>query len=178
MSTQPPTFDPIKYKETTRDQWQTAAEAWHRWAPTLQRWLGDATQAMLDMANLTTGQSVLDVAAGAGDQTIQIAKRVGPDGYVLATDISSNILEFAQQSARRADIRGGRLEPPARRAYRTGAGQQVWRAHALRPCGERAGTRFRADRRDAAGGIAYLPVGRRVAPRHRAGRALDWLSLV
>lgn len=104
MSTQPPAFDPIKYKETTRDQWQTAAEAWHRWAPTLQRWLGDATQTMLDMAGLTIGQRVLDVAAGAGDQTILIAKRVGPDGYVLATDISSNILEFAQQSARRADV--------------------------------------------------------------------------
>ncbi len=104
MSTQPPAFDPIKYKETTRDQWQTAAEAWHRWGPTLQRWLGDATQTMLDMAGLATGQRVLDVAAGAGDQTIQIAKRVGPDGYVLATDISSNILEFAQQSARRASL--------------------------------------------------------------------------
>ncbi len=23
-------FDPVKYKETTREQWQTAAEPWHR----------------------------------------------------------------------------------------------------------------------------------------------------
>lgn len=23
-------FDPIKYKETTREQWQTAAEPWYR----------------------------------------------------------------------------------------------------------------------------------------------------
>jgi SAM-dependent methyltransferase len=45
---------------------------------------------------------VLDVAAGAGDQTLDIAARVGPNGYVLATDMSPAILEFAQANARRA----------------------------------------------------------------------------
>jgi hypothetical protein len=29
-----PAFDPVTYKETTREQWQQAAEAWHRWDPT------------------------------------------------------------------------------------------------------------------------------------------------
>ncbi len=45
---------------------------------------------------------MLDVAAGAGDQTLQTAERVGPTGYVLATDISANILAFAAENARRA----------------------------------------------------------------------------
>ena len=79
MSSRSPTFDPLKYKETTRQQWQTAAEAWYRWTPILQQWLSPATQIMLDMAGVAAGQRVLDVAAGAGDQTIQIASRVGPD---------------------------------------------------------------------------------------------------
>jgi hypothetical protein len=26
-----PRFDAVKYKETTREQWQNTAEAWHRW---------------------------------------------------------------------------------------------------------------------------------------------------
>ena len=26
-------FDPVAYKQTTREQWQEAAEAWHRWGP-------------------------------------------------------------------------------------------------------------------------------------------------
>ena len=43
-------FDSIHYKNTTREQWQTAAEAWHRWRPTLKTWLGPATNLMLDMA--------------------------------------------------------------------------------------------------------------------------------
>jgi SAM-dependent methyltransferase len=45
---------------------------------------------------------VLDVAAGAGDQTLQAAERVGPSGYVLATDISASILALAAQNARDA----------------------------------------------------------------------------
>jgi ubiquinone/menaquinone biosynthesis C-methylase UbiE len=92
-------FDPVEYKETTREQWQTVAEQWHRWGPTLEEWLGQATEAMLDMASVAPGARVLDVAAGAGGQTIAAAERVGSVGYVLATDISSNILEFASAAA-------------------------------------------------------------------------------
>lgn len=60
------TFDPQQYKQTTRQQWEDAAEAWHRWGPTLERWLGDATECMLDAAAIAEGSRVLDVAAGAG----------------------------------------------------------------------------------------------------------------
>jgi SAM-dependent methyltransferase len=95
-------FDPVKYKATTRQQWQEAAEAWNRWGPVISEWLGPATEVMLDLAGITTGKRVLDVAAGAGEQTVRIARRVGPDGYVLATDIASNILTYADYSALQA----------------------------------------------------------------------------
>jgi SAM-dependent methyltransferase len=104
MSAEATQFDPIKYKETTREQWQTAAEPWYRWGPTLEEWLGQATQTMLDMAEVGPGSRVLDIAAGAGGQTIVAAKRVGPSGYVLATDISSNILQFASETARQEGL--------------------------------------------------------------------------
>ena len=101
MSTQDalPAFDPLRYKETTRDQWQSAAEAWDRWMPTLQSWLGPPTELMLDLARIGPGNRVLDVAAGAGEPAMTAAKRVGPTGCVLATDISSNILAYAQRAA-------------------------------------------------------------------------------
>jgi SAM-dependent methyltransferase len=104
MATETPKFDPIKYKETTKQQWQAAAEAWHRWGPTLATWLDPVTETMLDMAGVGSGNRVLDVAAGAGEQTLVTARRVGPSGYVLATDISANILEFAAAEARAADL--------------------------------------------------------------------------
>ena len=97
-------FDPVAYRETTRQQWQEAAPAWHRWGPTLEAWLGEATELMLDLARIGEGSRVLDLAAGAGGQTLAAARRLGPSGLVLATDISSNILDFAAQEARAAGL--------------------------------------------------------------------------
>lgn len=97
-------FDPIKFKTTTRQQWDAAAEAWDRWSPLLTRWLGPATEMMLDMTGVKQGSRVLDVAAGAGEQTLTAARRVGPSGYVLATDLSAGILERAARNARLAGL--------------------------------------------------------------------------
>lgn len=95
-------FDAEKYKQTTMKQWNSAAEAWHRWSPLLSRWLGPATETMLDMCAVSTGCRVLDVAAGAGEQTLAVARRVGEAGHVLATDISPTILEYAGSVAKLA----------------------------------------------------------------------------
>jgi SAM-dependent methyltransferase len=102
MSATTATFNPARYKETTREQWQSAAHAWNEWGPFLREWLGPATELMLGMARVGPGHRVLDVAAGAGDQTLQIAERVGPEGHVLATDIAPAILDFAAANARHA----------------------------------------------------------------------------
>ncbi|KAA1399315.1 class I SAM-dependent methyltransferase [Aeromicrobium ginsengisoli] len=98
------TFDPVQFKTTTRAQWEAAADAWNRWGPTIESWLGSATETMLDDAAVTTGGRVLDVAAGAGGQTLAAARRVGPGGEVLATDISPAILGYAQQVAQSAGM--------------------------------------------------------------------------
>jgi len=99
-----PQFDAATYKSTTRAQWDEAAEAWHRWGPTLEAWLGEATELMLELAGVRPGAKVLDVAAGAGGQSIAAARRVGPDGAVLATDTSPAILRFAEAEARRQGL--------------------------------------------------------------------------
>ncbi len=104
MNDDKPKFDPIGYKQATLKQWESAAEAWDRWAPLLSEWLGAPTETMLDMAEVGKGSHVLDVAAGAGDQTMIVASRVGPSGRVLATDLSPSILEFAATKAREAGL--------------------------------------------------------------------------
>src|SRR5437868_15196045 len=93
-------FDPVAFKETTRQQWQKAALAWHRWTPTLQAWLRPVTDAMLDLAKLKAGDRVVDLGAGAGEPSLSAAQRVGPSGHALATDISAHILGVAGQDAR------------------------------------------------------------------------------
>jgi SAM-dependent methyltransferase len=59
---------------------------------------------MLDAAGITTGSTVLDVAAGAGGQSLAAARRVGPCGRVLATDISPAILGHAAAAAAAAGL--------------------------------------------------------------------------
>lgn len=98
------TFDPTAFKATTRAQWENAAGAWYRWGPAIEAWLGAATEQMLDDVRLSEGSRVLDVAAGAGGQTLTAARRVGPTGKVCATDISPAILEYAAKAAADAGI--------------------------------------------------------------------------
>ena len=98
------TFDPERYKATTTDQWEAAAAAWYAWGPVIDTWLGEATEVMFDLAGVTSGSKVLDVAAGAGGQSIAAARRVGPHGRVLATDISSHLLDYAGHAARMAGL--------------------------------------------------------------------------
>jgi hypothetical protein len=40
----------VQFKETTREQWERVAEAWHRWGPTLQDWLGPVMEGTLGQA--------------------------------------------------------------------------------------------------------------------------------
>jgi hypothetical protein len=131
------TFDPIAYKATTQEQWQAAAEAWHRWGPTIEQWLGEATETMLDLAGVGEGARVPDVAAGAGGQTLTAARRVGPAGRVLASDIAPGD----------PGLRRGR-GPPSR------AGQRGHPGH-----GRRAARRRSRDlrRRHLEGGAHLLP---------------------
>jgi SAM-dependent methyltransferase len=98
------TFDAAAYKDMTRLQWDEAAAAWHAWGPTLEDWLGEATTLMLDAAGVHNSSAVLDVAAGAGGQSLAAARRVGPAGRVLATDISPAILRYAAKSAAAAGL--------------------------------------------------------------------------
>ncbi len=80
------------------------AERWSRRQAERGETLGPATEMMLDLANLRTGNRVLDVAAGTGDTTLLAAGRVGPTGNVLAIDLSANMLNSAAEAARKAGL--------------------------------------------------------------------------
>lgn len=97
-------FDAAQYKTSTRQQWQDYASGWNDWSPLLETWLGEATERMLDLAGVGAGSHVLDVAAGAGGQSVAAGRRVGPTGTVLATDLSPAILEHAQRAADSAGL--------------------------------------------------------------------------
>jgi SAM-dependent methyltransferase len=51
------------------------------------------TRAVLDAAGIGPGQRCLEVGAGGGSVAAWMAERVGPDGYVLATDVDTTHVE-------------------------------------------------------------------------------------
>ena len=87
-----------------RKQWEGAAPGWAKWEATIATWLEPATTAMLVMANVNPGARVLDLASGAGSQTLSAARRVGAQGHVVASDISETMLQHVQENARAAGL--------------------------------------------------------------------------
>jgi SAM-dependent methyltransferase len=65
---------------------------------------------MLDLARVSPGTRVLDVAAGAGGQTLAAARRAGPTGVVLATDLAPAIVALAEANAWRAGLSNVRAQ--------------------------------------------------------------------
>lgn len=76
---------------------------WNKAAPyydTLwEQQLKPAQELLLSMIAVSSGDWVLDIACGSGLVTFPVAKAVGPNGKVTATDISESMLEIARDLA-------------------------------------------------------------------------------
>src|SRR5215469_17212932 len=92
------TISPEKWGLTESADWWSAGQA------ARQQIYGAATEMMLDLAGVQAGSRVLDVAAGTGESTLMAARRVGPIGYVLATDVSASMLNVAAEAARKEGL--------------------------------------------------------------------------
>ena len=55
---------------------------------------------MLELGDVRPGHRVLDIGTGIGEPALTAARRVAPDGSVVATDFSDAMLEIARQRAR------------------------------------------------------------------------------
>ena len=62
-------------------------------------------EAMLDALKIPRGATVADVGAGAGYHSIRLARRVGPEGIVLATDVQPEMIRMLRQNARAAGVK-------------------------------------------------------------------------
>ena len=100
-----PQFDRDLYRKSSKKQWEQTAAGWHKWTTLWAQWSDPLTAQMFELAGITTGSHVLDVASGDGSQAIKAAKRVGADGYILATDMAENMVAYAAEAAREAGLK-------------------------------------------------------------------------
>jgi SAM-dependent methyltransferase len=92
-------IDPAEFREKQRDQWNGAAAGWNKWSEYIDSHAGAVSDRLVEVAGIKGGDRVLDVAAGYGEPSLTAARKVGPDGTVIATDISAEMLEFGRQRA-------------------------------------------------------------------------------
>ena len=93
--TTPDNFDARRFKALERSGFNRIAARYADGAP-LRAGL---QAALLEAARLAPGEKVLDLAAGPGLLARDAARRVLPDGWVLASDIAENMLAEGQQRA-------------------------------------------------------------------------------
>lgn len=65
-------------------------------------------EAMLDALKIKPGSTVADVGAGVGYTSLKLARRVGSEGIVLATDVQPEMLQMLAANAREAGLKNVR----------------------------------------------------------------------
>ncbi|HEX6676902.1 MAG TPA: methyltransferase domain-containing protein [Actinomycetes bacterium] len=91
-------------KAQQRTGWGRQARQWYAQLEVIERQWGALSEGLLELARVTTGDRVLDLASGVGDPALTAAARVGPTGTVIATDLSPDMLAFAAQRATAAGL--------------------------------------------------------------------------
>jgi ubiquinone/menaquinone biosynthesis C-methylase UbiE len=90
--------------ENVVDAWRESAQYWAKHSDTIRMMFMPLTQALVEHAGIHEGQSVLDVAGGAGEPSLTIAEIVGPRGSVTCTDAVQEMVETARSEAQRRGI--------------------------------------------------------------------------
>lgn len=70
----------------------------------LARVMHASSMSLFDRLGLRGGLACLDVGCGGGDATLELARRVAPDGRVLGVDIDEKKLEVARSEAQQQGV--------------------------------------------------------------------------
>jgi len=69
-----------------------------------QQQLKPAQEKLLEMANLQRGEKLIDIACGTGLVSFPAAEKVGPNGFVLGTDISDGMVKICTETAEERNL--------------------------------------------------------------------------
>ena len=86
-----------KKRSQQRQSWDNVARGWQKWWKTFEKDAQKVNERLVDLAEIKQGDRVIDIATGIGEPAITAAKKVGVEGYVLATDISPQMLAIAKE---------------------------------------------------------------------------------
>ncbi len=102
MTSEP--IDAIDFREAQHRHWDSAAAGWKVWSEFNDRADAHISERLVELAGVRSGSRVLDIAAGYGEPALTAARKAGPQGRVVATDISAEMLAFGRQRAATAGL--------------------------------------------------------------------------
>ncbi|HEY6394633.1 MAG TPA: methyltransferase domain-containing protein [Candidatus Binataceae bacterium] len=103
MSDQAPDAERVRREQ--REFWNRAAPGWSQMFSMLDRAAQHVSDRLVELARISLGHRVLDIATGSGEPAITAARKVGPAGLVVATDQSPAMLELARERAAALGVR-------------------------------------------------------------------------
>jgi SAM-dependent methyltransferase len=84
---------------TMSEMWNSVAPGWEANARYVDDQLALATESLLDAAAVGEGDSVLELASGPGGAGLAAARRVGPTGAVVLSDVAAEMVAVAARRA-------------------------------------------------------------------------------
>jgi enediyne biosynthesis protein CalE5 len=97
-------IDPVGFRAAQHKHWDSAAVGWMQWSEFNNSADAHISQRLVELAGVRQGSRVLDVAAGYGEPALTAARKAGPEGRVVATDISAEMLAFGRERAAAAGL--------------------------------------------------------------------------
>jgi SAM-dependent methyltransferase len=91
-------------ESATRHWGASSAAAWDKWFHIIEGGAQGLSARMVGLAGIGPGAQVLDVASGPGEPAVTAARRAGPSGHVLATDLSADMLGYGRKRAAELDL--------------------------------------------------------------------------
>ena len=86
------------------DAWEESAPFWRKHAATVRKLFEPITVALLEAAAIERAESVLDVAGGAGEPSLTIARALNEKGSVVFTDAVREMVLTSRNDAHRSGL--------------------------------------------------------------------------
>jgi ubiquinone/menaquinone biosynthesis C-methylase UbiE len=91
-------------KDQQKEEWSAAAATWEQWGEWMDAHLQPLAAWFCTAADVGPGKRILDLACGAGQPAMTMAREARPAGQIVATDISPGMLAVARRRAAAAGI--------------------------------------------------------------------------
>ena len=94
----------VSETERVRDDWSRRGKHWDSRADEVAEMADRFNQPLIEAVGIEAGQKVLDLATGAGEPALTVARMVAPGGAVHCTDLVPEMMEGARRRAEAAGL--------------------------------------------------------------------------